>query len=221
VRNLLTRHTASTHLFLAGAAIIVAFLLHNMAAVKAAQVVLFGTLAVAAGRQVRWLYFLVLICTVVIFHLLSPHGRILLTIGPLTVTDGALRQGLIKGLTITGLVLVSLFSVRRDLVLPGRAGREIAGVLYYYERLLEGRRNRFRRAAGDRSIAQGIDEVLFEVYPPKAPVPSSPVPSEPLRGGDPGGEAPIRTTTGGYAFLIALVGLNWLLAILCLAFRGT
>lgn len=220
MRSLLTRRTAPTHLFLAGAVIIVAFLLHNMAVLKAAQLMLFGTLAVAAGRRVRWPYFLVLICTIVIFHLLSPHGKILLTLGPLNVTDGALRQGLIKGLTVTGLVLVSLFSVRRDLVLPGRAGREIADVLYYYERLLEGRRNRFGRTAGDtrltvrqitQRVTQGIDEVLFEVYPPEAP--ATPGPHN--------GKAPIRTTAGGYVFLIALVALNCLPAILRFTLRGT
>ena len=89
-------------------------------------------------------------------------------------------------------------------------------MLYYYERLLEGRRGRFRRAAGDRRltlnrITQGIDEVLFEVYPPEAPATAEP----------PGGEAPIRTTAGGYVFLITLVALNWLPAILSLALRGT
>ena len=208
MRRFLAERVAATHLFAAGAAVMLSFVLHDLVAAKAVQVALFAALAMAAGRRVRWGFFAAMVCGVCFFHLLSPHGKILLVLGPLTITQGALTRGLLKGLTVTGVVLLSLFSVRRDLVLPGRAGRMLSEVLYYYELLLQ--RQHDRPGAGAKQIPQlmaRIDEALLRTFPLEGPLPGEAPPQ-------PGG--PARTSAGGAALLAGLVAANWAVTILAL-----
>lgn len=172
--NILARHTASGHLFLAGAITIVAFLLQTNLVVRVAQVLLFALLATLAGKRIRWGYFLVMVSSITLFHLLTPVGRVLLEWGPLTVTDGALRQGLTKGFAIVGLVFISLFAVRSDLRLPGALGGLLARLFFHFERVLD-----TRKRVRARALVESIDDILHELYPPggRAAVPT------------PGGEA--------------------------------
>lgn len=159
--RLLRDNFSALHLFLTGALTLPAYLLQDNLYVRLAQVLLFAALASVAGKRIKWLYFLIMVSSITFFHLLVPMGRVIVEIGPLPITEVALRNGLLKGLTIVGLVFISLFSVRSDLKLPGRLGGLVARLFFYFERIMEGK----HRIEARRVIAS-VDEVLSSIYAP-------------------------------------------------------
>lgn len=163
--RLLRDNFSAIHLFLAGALTLPAYLLQDELYIRLFQVLLFALLAGLAGKRIKWLYFLIMVASITFFHLLVPMGRVLFEVGPIPITEVALRNGVLKGLAIVGLVFISLFSVRSDLKLPGRLGGLVARLFYYFERIMEGRhRIEARRLIGS------IDEVLTSIYAPGIPV---------------------------------------------------
>lgn len=149
------------HLFLTGALTLPAYLLQGDLEIRLFQVLLFAGLAAVAGKRIKWLYFVIMVSSITFFHLLVPMGRVLIRVGPLPITEVALRNGLLKGLTIVGLVFISLFSVRSDLKLPGRLGGLVARLFFYFERIMEG-----RHKIEARRLIGSIDEVLASIYAP-------------------------------------------------------
>jgi heptaprenyl diphosphate synthase len=138
-----------------GTLLLLLFLPQRALAPKAAMALAYGLLAMIAGKRINWLYFGFLTLSIAAFNLLSPWGRVLATLGPLRVTEGALVAGLSKGITVTGLVFISLFTVSRDLRLPGRFGMFLGRSFYYFERLSVERR-RIRRV----HVWEDIDAIL-------------------------------------------------------------
>ncbi|MFW5815109.1 MAG: hypothetical protein ACOC6J_12135 [Spirochaetota bacterium] len=192
------------HAFLTGVLVIVAFLFQENLAVRAAQVVLFAGLAVLAGKRIRWGYFLIMVSSITFFNLLTPVGRVLLEVGPLPVTAGALEQGLLKGFTIVGLVFISLFAVRPDLRLPGTLGGVLGRLFFYFERVLDTR----KRVSAKRLVAS-VDEILLDLYPPTEAGAAHAAPSSPEAAAGPA----TRTDAAGAALMVVLVLVNWTLAI--------
>jgi len=142
-----------------------AYLLQDELYIRLFQVLLFALLAGLAGKRIKWLYFLIMVSSITFFHLLVPMGRVLFEVGPMPITEVALRNGVLKGVTIVGLVFISLFSVRSDLKLPGRLGGLVARLFYYFERIMEG-----RHKIEARRLIGSIDEVLTSIYAPSIPV---------------------------------------------------
>lgn len=163
--RLLRDNFSALHLFLTGALTLPAYLLQDDLYLRLLQVVLFAGLSVLAGKRIKWLYFVVMVSSITFFHLLVPMGRVLFAVGSLTITEVALRNGLLKGLTIVGLVFISLFSVRSDLKLPGRLGGLVARLFFYFERIMEG-----RQKIEARRLIPSVDEVLTSIYAPGIPV---------------------------------------------------
>ena len=138
------------------------FLIRGLA-YKAALTALFAVLAVGAGKRIRWGYFLILIASIAFFHLLAPMGRVLAEIGPLTVTAGALESGVTRGVSLVGMVFLSVAAVRPELELPGRLGGLLGRTFYHFEAILEG------RGAIDRKDFFGsLDRLLMERLNPNA-----------------------------------------------------
>lgn len=152
-----------------GTLLLLLFLPLRSLAPKAATAALYGLLAVMAGKRVNWLYFAALTVSVAAFNLLSPWGRVLATVGSLRITEGALVAGLTKGVTVTGLVLISLFTVSRQLRLPGSFGLLLGRSFYYFERL-SGQRRRIRRA----HVWEDIDAILESASAEDAPDEAAP-----------------------------------------------
>ncbi len=179
------------HLFVTGMLCIPGYLFQDTLWVRLVQVGVFGLLATMNGKRIKWLYFVGMVVSIAFFNLLTPIGRVLYRIGPFIVTAGALEQGILKGMTIVGLVFISLFSIRPDLKLPGRLGGLIGWVFLYYERILEG-----KRKLQARHLISSIDEVLDGLFAP----------------GEVAGEretAAVRSTPVGYLFAVGLVGVTW------------
>lgn len=101
------------------------FMIKNLP-LKFLLVVFFALMVFLAGKKIRYFYFLIMTLSIAFFHLLTPSGRILWEIGPLMVTSSALNTGILKGVTLSGLVFLSLFSITPSLTLPGRLGGLLA-----------------------------------------------------------------------------------------------
>ncbi len=205
------RQLSPTHQFLAGLLLVPAFLLQPALPVKAGQTVLFVLLCAAAGRRFSLPASAVLFAGIVLFHLLTPAGKVLWRAGPVVVTDLALREGLFRALTVTGLFYISRFSIRRDITLPGAAGRLLGRVFSYYDlllrtasirpgRLMETMDQGLLAASRSARSSRGLDRGLAD-GPDGAP-----------EGGDrsSGGDGR-RTTAPGWALLVGLLVVSWAL----------
>lgn len=192
--NFFTRNTDPLHLFITSAVILPAYLLQDELIVRMAQVLLFATLSTVAGKKIKWLYFVIMVGSITFFNLLSPMGRVMFSVGPLEVTQGALRNGVMKGVTIVGLVFISLFSIRPDLRLPGRLGGLLVRLFYYFERIVDTKRKKLEA----RRLIESIDDILDSLYRPGRP-------QEPPAAGT------VATTALGASAMAVLVVTNWVL----------
>jgi heptaprenyl diphosphate synthase len=129
--------------------------------VKVVLGVFFAFLALLAGKHLRWWYYLILVVSVTFFHLLSPIGKVLLVIGPLTVSSGALENGLIRGVSLTGMIFLSLAAVRPELKFPGGFGGLLSRMFFYFDSILEGKKHLSRK-----NFLTGLDELLMDRFNP-------------------------------------------------------
>jgi hypothetical protein len=164
-------------------------------------VALFALLAGRAGKRISFPYFASLVASVTVFNLLTPFGRILLSWGPFLFTQGALEDGLNKGLVISGLVFVSLFSVSKELRFGGHLGDLLARTFYYYEQLMTERKN-----LRLRTLVLSVDRLLERLFDPTG---DHVLPAPP---------APRRTRAPGWLLIgttimaaIALLAAGWIL----------
>jgi len=148
--------------FAAGMLMLPPFLFTDGLAGKAVLALFFAILAVSAGKHLRWGYFLIVVLSVTFFHILSPWGRVLLEIGPLTITTGALESGLIRGITLIGMVFLSVAAVRPELKFPGRFGGLLGRTFYYFDVIIEGRKRLSRK-----NFFTSLDDLLTERFNPE------------------------------------------------------
>ncbi len=160
--SFLSRNLDAVHLFVGATLILPAYLFQTNLVIRVLQVLLFAWLATVNGKRIKWVYFIVMVVSITFFHTLNPFGEVLARIGPYTITRGALRDGLMRGFTIVGLVFISLFSIRPDLKLPGRLGGLLGRVFWYFERIFDSKR-RIRVSA----IIESVDEVLESLFVPE------------------------------------------------------
>jgi heptaprenyl diphosphate synthase len=177
-------------LFAAGAALLPAFLFQQDIVLRTILFVMFLVLNAVSGRGVRLLQYLLVAAGIVIFNLVIPTGRILISPLGLPVTEVALKAGLSKATAMVGLIALSRFSIRADLRFPGRLGGLLGASLMYFERIMGQRRSIDRR-----DIIGSIDAMLLSIHG----APSDPDPSRP----------PVRTSPGAAAVLIAVAGAAW------------
>ncbi len=147
--------------FTAGILAMVPFLMQDRVLFRAILVGLFALTAVLAGKRIRWSYFLILAASVTFFHLLAPIGRVILELGPFTITAGALVNGIGRALTLIGMVFLSLAAVRPELELPGRFGGLLARTFYYFEAILDGKARLSRK-----DFFTSLDALLMERFDP-------------------------------------------------------
>lgn len=127
------------HLLVGGLLLIPGFLLQQSLLLRYAEVAGYMLLAAACGRRVLILPNLVAVAGIVAANLASPFGRVLVSLGPLPITGGALEDGLYKASVLIGLIYLSRLAVRDDLVLPGRFGALIARSFFFFGLITEGR----------------------------------------------------------------------------------
>jgi hypothetical protein len=178
-------------LFAAGALLFPSFLLQQDLAIRAMQIALFLALNALSGRRIRFVQYIVVAAGIIAFNLVIPTGRVLVAPLGLAITEGALKSGLLKATAMTGLIALSQFSIRSELRLPGRMGGLVGRSLYYFERIMGGRRRIDRK-----DIIGSVDALLLEVQGST---------SDP----DAGTTPRARTTPLGSAILVLSVAASW------------
>ncbi len=138
-----------------------AFFLIEDVVIKSSLVVFFAILALAAGKRLRFGYFLMLVLSVTFFHLLNPWGRVLFMVGPFPVSAGALEDGLRRALTLVGMVFLSVAAVRPELELPGPLGGLLGRTFRYFDLILEGKKRLSRK-----NFLASLDALLLERFNP-------------------------------------------------------
>ena len=152
---------SATHLLVGGLLMVPSFLFDQSLILRYAQTLLFIALAALVGRRILVWPNVVMILGIVAANLVSPLGRVLVRIGPVPITLGALKDGLMKASLLIGLIYLSRFSVRDDLVLPGRFGSLIAKVFRYFG-LITDRRGALTRRDSDASPGPDDGRGRFE-----------------------------------------------------------
>lgn len=133
-------------LFLMGVAVCIPFMLTNSLLIRAIQVSMSLILALQV-KHVRIWYFLMITTTIMIFYVLVPNGKILYELGFIRITEGALREGVFRSLTLNGYVFLSLWCVSTRLSLPTKYGRMLALTVQYFNILLQSAMNNKYRDA--------------------------------------------------------------------------
>jgi heptaprenyl diphosphate synthase len=159
-------------LVLAGLLMGTAFLLNPSLPFRALQFLFFWFCALASGRKQRPLLTLSVIAGGVLVNLLAPYGRVLAEIGPLRITGGSLASGLLKGISLEGLLMLSgaLISCgaldslyrRGGVTTGGRENSGLGAVLGESFRLFGKIGEKKGRVKVNRVI-EGIDALLLEL----------------------------------------------------------
>jgi hypothetical protein len=187
------RRVSPSFLLLTGLLLAPALILQKNLAVKAVQTGLFlglAVLSVSAGRRRLIIGSCIFIVTTIAVNLFSPVGRVILTIGPLRVTLGALYLGISKATTLASLLYVSRICVRPSVRLPGVLGRYVSETFAYLGKLLAGGERVSRH-----NLVQSLDELFESIFNSS--------------GDQPAGLPTAGNTVSGVLALATLLIVNW------------
>ncbi|MCL2479303.1 MAG: heptaprenyl diphosphate synthase, partial [Treponema sp.] len=109
-------------LCIAGLLIMPAMLFIPSEIFRTVQFLGFWFLCWLAGKKNNPLLTLSVAAVIIIFNLIIPYGRVLLTIGFFSITEGALMTGIQRAATLEGLIMLSRLTIRADLRIPGSFG---------------------------------------------------------------------------------------------------
>ena len=186
------RRVSPSFLFVTGLLLAPAIIVQQNLIVKAVQTVLFLILALLSASVAKRRLFvgsIVFMTTTIVVNLFSPVGRVMLRIGPLTITRGALVVGLSKATTLGCLLYLSRFCIRPSVRLPGTLGRYVSETFTYLNMLLARARMLPRK-----NLVRRLDEIFDTVYEKQR------FNSHLIEG---------RNTFAGVAVLLSLVVVNW------------
>ncbi|MCL2295003.1 MAG: hypothetical protein FWC36_09090 [Spirochaetes bacterium] len=140
-----------------GIIIFPAFLFTTDLFIRFLFVIIAVVLNIITGRKFRVLPNILLSLGIIIAHIYPPSGKVYYEIGQFYITQGAIFLGLKKSLLLIGSVYISRFSVRKDLVLPGKAGALFYEIFFYFEKLTE------LHLKFKKNIIEQIDSKLLEI----------------------------------------------------------
>ena len=152
----LMNNFSSIELAIAGFIMLIAFLFNSDTATKILQALFFFLLVLLSGKKINYLMSLFSMSVIILFNLLNPYGEILFEIAAFKITLGALQSGLNRAFTLTGLLMLSRFSIRRDLSLPGFFGEIITESFKVFSEMEYIKLNR-------KNLLSGIDEALIRL----------------------------------------------------------
>lgn len=204
-------HTGDKLSFAAGLVVLPSFLLHSDPFIKLVQAGFFAVLLLASRKKVRVLLSAGIFVSIVAVHLFKPYGSVLLSIGRLTITEGALELGITKASTLVGLIFLSRFFIRTTVQFPGKIGALLSRTFYYFEKITE-----LWKEIGRKPLFAKLDELLFALSPRPG---QHPVHREAAAAGPAGSTSPgqgRRTTGLGIVLIIGITAVNWALFVIAL-----
>ena len=177
-------------LFAAGLLIMPAALFNPSVEFRAAQFLFFWFLAFLSGKKIDFIFTVLIMAFIVAFNLIIPYGKVLFSFGAFKITSGALEAGVHRAVTLQALVMLSKFTVRQDLKLPGYFGNLLGGSLRAFSLIM----SRKYRITGKNLTAE-IDAMMLELSCAEFPQAKEEI---------------IKTKPAGYAVLILIIILSWL-----------
>jgi len=178
-------------LFAAGILIMPALLFNPVVKFRILQFLFFWFLAWLSGKKNNPLFTLSVMLCIVVFNLVIPYGRVLFSAGVFKITSGALSTGVNRAVTLEGLIMLSRFTVRQDLKIPGLFG-ELLGESFRIFALITGRKHRITR----KNLIADIDRLMLELSGDTSETAVSP--------------ARTRTKPAGFVILAVVTLLSWL-----------
>lgn len=143
-----------------------AFLFQKKLMVLVAEALVFFLLALSRRGKLRLLPSILMIAGITFFALFSPHGQVLARWGRFSVTAGALEAGLIRGLTLAGMVFLSQLALSPQLHLPGKLGGFVVDMFGLLDRLTKERLTfkKDKKFVGIKRLMSTLDDHLYLVY---------------------------------------------------------
>jgi hypothetical protein len=194
------RNIAPEKLFAAVLACFPAFLLQRNITVLAAESAAFMLLCLLRRGKIRLLNPLLIFAFVTLCNLFPPYGKVIAHIAyrtlSLTITQGALAQGIRKAEILVGMVWLSQFALSPRLSLPGRAGVFLARMFAAFDRIAASPLPAKRAPFSLTRFLTAIDERLCAAYAAGNAGDTTELPQPPA--------SPPHTTPAGWTFLLLL-----------------
>lgn len=122
-------------------------------------VILFFILASIKRKKVKILPSILVTITITFLALLSPYGKVLLTLGSFKITSDSLILGLRRSGILAGMVFLSQIIISPKIKLPGKLGKFLKQVFYWLEKLTE-----VRLKFKPKMIIETLDNRLCEIW---------------------------------------------------------
>jgi len=180
-------------LFFTGLLIMPALLFNPSTEGRVIQFLFFWLLVLLFGKKANPVLTIVVIAGIVAFNLIIPYGRVLFSIGAFKITSGALTAGIHRAVTFQALVMLSKFSIRQDLKIPGAFGELLCESFRLFSVMMSGKYRVTGNNPGKNLIA-GIDTLMLELS--KEKISASAVQEQ-------------KTKPAGYVIVAIIVILSW------------
>jgi len=180
-------------LFIAGFLIMPALLFNPIVNYRILQFLFFWFLAWLSGKKNKPLFTLLVMLGIVIFNLILPYGQVLFSIGVFKITSGALMTGINRAVTLEGLIMLSRFTIRQDLKIPGLFGELIGESFRIFAVIMNQKQDITRK-----NLIADIDRLMIELSSDTSENSQSVVNPAP------------RTKPAGFVILAVVVILSWL-----------
>ncbi len=144
---------------LAGLTVAILFILEKNLAVKLGLLLFFILATYLAGKSFSLLVTLMVSAGIILANLFVPSGKILYRLGPITVTQFALTDGIMKAVTFEGLMFLSKASILQGLKIPGTLGNIVSSSFLYYDRIIE-----YKGRIHAATLSADVDEMMFTVW---------------------------------------------------------
>jgi len=145
-------------LFIAGFLIMPALLFNPVVMFRAIQFIFFWFLAWLSGKRNKPLFTFLVMLGIVVFNLIVPYGRVLFSIGVFKISLGALLAGINRAVTLEGLIMLSRFTIRQDLKIPGLFG-ELIGESFRIFAVIMNQKQHITR----KNLIADIDRLMLDL----------------------------------------------------------
>ena len=183
-------------LCIAGFLIMPALLFNPNVLFRIFQFLLFWFLAWLSGKKNKPLFTFLVMLGIVIFNLIMPYGKVLFSIGVFKITSGALTTGIQRAVTLEGLIMLSRFTIRQDLKIPGLFG-ELIGESFRIFAVIMSQKQHITR----KNLIADIDRFMLDLSDDSAGAGAPESRSQAYSSG---------TKPAGFVILAVVVILSWL-----------
>ncbi|MCE5256991.1 MAG: Gx transporter family protein [Spirochaetaceae bacterium] len=174
---------------LAGFVVAILFIIEKNLAIKISLLIFFILAAYMAGKHFSLWTTLAVSAGIILANLFVPSGKVLFQIGPLSITQFALTDGIMKAVTFEGLMFLSKASIMQGLRIPGTLGNIVSSSFLYYDRIIE-----YKGKIHASTLSSDVDGMMFAVWEHEAGVKVA-SPGFPVSGASPAAQAASATAS--------------------------